>query len=190
MNMTKQLTTACTILLGIALAGPLAAHPHDDHGSSTPMCDRLDRETSHVTLNGDFNFNDDEIVLRDEDDRELMVITEDRELFYKGEKLALSQEGQVLVNTYYETFSDAMNDFTDLAGDAAGIGVDTATTVLAALFSGDINEAELEAKIEAKAAKIEASADAACARLASLEQIELAMAEEIDGFEPVLFQRD
>lgn len=170
-------------LLAIAFSGSTLAHDSD-----TPVCDQLDNRTSNVEIDGDFNFDDDEIRLRNDDGEEVMVITEDRELIYKGKQLALTPRGQELVDEYYDTFEDAMDDFTDLAGEAAHLGVDAALTVVTALFSGDMDEQEIETEIEARARNVTRAADRACGKLADIEAIELEMAEEIDGFEPVLFK--
>lgn len=182
-------TITVTALFGLLLAAPAGAHPHThDHGDAdTPMCDNLDNRTNNVSINGDFTFEGDEIHIRDEESGAQMIISEDRELWYNGRKLELTPRGQEMVDEYYETFQAAIGDFRTLAGDAADLGIDAFTSVISGLFSGDFNEQEIESEIEAKAANIEASADAACTRLASLESIELAMAEEIDGFEPILF---
>lgn len=171
-----------TTLLALMLATPVAL------AGNTPMCDRLDDDTRDININSDFNFEGDEIRLRDEDDKEIMVITEDRRLYYMGEELDLTPRGRQLVGTYYDTFEDAMNDFTNLGMEAASLGVDAAAVVVSALFSGDFDEKRIEEEMKSKAEGIEASADAACAKLGALEGIEIEMAQEIDGFEPVLFK--
>lgn len=173
---------ALIITFALVLAAPMTAA-----ADNTPMCDRLDKRTHDININGDFNFSGDEIILRDEENREVMIITEDRELIYKGHKLDLTPRGQQLVNTYYDTFEQAMDEFADLAGEAAGLGVDTALSVVSALLSGDLDGDNIEREIEASARAVEHSADKACTTLGSLESIEMEMAEEIDGFEPVLF---
>lgn len=178
MKHTMMITT-----FALLLAAPLTVP-----AENTPMCDRLDERTHDININGDFNFSGDEVILRDEKNREVMIITEERELIYKGRKLELTPRGQQLVNTYYDTFEQAMDEFAELAGEAAGLGVDTALSVVSALLSGDIDGDNIEREIEASAKAVEHSADKACATLGSLESIELEMAEEIDGFEPVLFR--
>jgi hypothetical protein len=173
-----------TLITTLAL---LFVAPMTVSADNTPMCDRLDERTHDININGDFNFSGDEIILRDEEDHEVMIITEERELIYKGHKLELTPRGQQLVNTYYDTFEQAMDEFADLAGEAAGLGVDTALSVVSALLSGDLHGDNIERKIEASTKAVEHSADKACTTLGSLESIEMEMAEEIDGFEPVLF---
>ena len=184
-------TLTATTVLGLLVAGPVAAHPHSDnhHEPEIEVCDEFEKRTNDVSINGDFTFQDDDIHIRNKYSGVQMIISEDRELWYNGSRLDLSPRGQELVDAYYDTFDDAMSDFANLASDAAGLGVDAATAVISALFSGDFNEEKIEADVKAKATKIEASAEAACTRLASLESIELAMAVEIDGFEPVLFKK-
>lgn len=176
------MTFRMTTLLALMLVTPVAL------AGNTPMCDRLDDDTRDININGNFNFKGDDIRLRDDDDNEIMVITEDRRLYYMGEELDLTPRGRQLVDTYYDTFEGAMTDFRNLGMDAASLGVDAAAVVVSALFSGDFDEKRIEEEMKSKAAGIEASADAACTRLGSLESIETEMAQEIDGFEPVLFK--
>ncbi len=154
---------------------------------NTPNCDALDsRAGNNINIDTDLDFNKGDLVFT-EDGVQRMVITEERELFLDGERIELDARGKELVNDYYLTFEDFIDDVTDLAGDAAGLGVSAAIEAIALVFSGEDGMDDFEQRVEARARDIEDQADRMCVRLQRIEGIELEMQAVVPGFEPMLF---
>jgi hypothetical protein len=165
----------------------LLSLPAISFADNTPNCDALDGRTdNNINIDTDLDFNDGDLVFT-EDGVRRMVITEDRELFLDGERIELDARGQKLVDDYYLTFEDFIDDVTDLAGDAAGLGVSAAIEAVALVFNGEGAMGDFEARMEAKARDIEDQADRMCTRLRRIEGIELEMQSAVPGFEPLLF---
>lgn len=160
------------------------------HDPDTPNCNALDAGTDdHIQIDRDMDFDNGELVFRrDGDDH--VVITEDRELFIDGERIELNDRGRELVGQYYDTVEDVFDEAMDIAGDAAGLGVSAALQALAAVFSGEDEMEAFEARIEEKAREFERQADAMCARLRVIEDIEIELQEIVPAFEPQMFVQE
>lgn len=180
MNQLAKVFLACGLLSLPALSG----------ADNTPHCDALDARTDgNIHVDTDLDFDNGDLVFT-EDGVRRMVITEDRELFLDGERIELDARGQELVDDYYLTFEDFIDDVTDLAGDAAGLGVSAAIEAVALVFAGQDGMDDFEARVEKRARDIEDQADRMCLRLRRIEGIELEMQSVVPGFEPMLFAND
>ena len=189
------LLAVVTLFSTSALATTSGAHEHfDDHdndglslnlgGNHDGICesqfDDLDDDRSI-----DFDFDSGDLVI-EVDNEERLVITEAHDVIYNGRKLPISERGRELAGQYYHTFDDVLSDITDIATDAATLGVTTASrAILAALTGGDTDEIERDA--EEKADEIKQVAEAMCDRIGNIREIEAEMAREIEGFQPVIF---
>ncbi|HEX6928679.1 MAG TPA: DUF2884 family protein [Gammaproteobacteria bacterium] len=173
--------------LRIFLFGALCVSP-PLHADNTPVCDALDARghDSTVDFSENFTFDDGDLILK-RDGQTLLVITEDRDLYYAGRKLELTPRGRALANEYYVSMEAAVDEFLNLAGDAAGLGISAAVRAIAQVVTGGLDEDEFEREVEAEAREIEAQADLACSHLLEIERIEAEMVEEIPGFRPVMF---
>src|SRR5690606_16009359 len=171
-----------TVLSTAALAFP-AAQASD----ATPHRDALEDGVS-IGLGADsrIDFVGDDLHVR-EDGATVMVITAERELYLKGAHMPLDASGRVLVDRYYITVENFIDDALDVAGDAAGLGLSAAFEVLAAVFHGEEEVARAEQRIEDRAREIEQQADRMCEQLRGIESIEREMQAAIPGFEPVMF---
>lgn len=136
----------------------------------------------------DFNFasvDNDDLVIR-VDNEVALVITPDYDVTFYGQELELTDKGRELASDYYHSMDGFIYDASSIAGDAARIGADAVGLALRAILT-DIDESEIEDRIERKAEEIEASAERLCTRFTAIHDIERAMQREIKGFEPVLF---
>lgn len=177
-------------LVKILLACGLLSFSASSFADNTPNCDALDgRADDGIHIDTDLDFDDGDLVFT-EDGARRMVITEDRELFLDGKQIELDARGQELVDDYYLTFEDFIGDVTDLAGDAAGLGVSAAIEAVALAFAGQDGMDDFEARMEERARDIEDQADRMCQRLRRIEGIELEMQSVVPGFEPMLFAND
>lgn len=179
MNTISRLAISTLFVLGVSL--PAAAQ--DDN-----LCEQIEGWSQRENRDIDFDFDSDDLIVRD-DGRKALVITEEHDVIYYGDKLELSEEGRRLAGTYYHAFDAIVDEAMDIAGDAAGLGISAATSALLAVFTGgDLDD--MEARIEEKAKAIEARAEGICTHFETIRDTEFAMAEEIQGFQPVLFQQD
>lgn len=170
-----------TSLLAAAIMA-MPAHAHD-----TPRCDALEDGISmRAGIDTNIDFDGDDIRFH-EDGETVMLITGERDLYLHGERIELDAEGRTLVDRYYVTVDQFVDDAVDLAGDAAGLGVSAAMGALAAAFSGDEGMQRFEDRIEARADEIRAQANVMCERFSALEGIEQEMQERVPGFVPVMF---
>ncbi|MDX1453895.1 MAG: hypothetical protein R3217_00400 [Gammaproteobacteria bacterium] len=188
-NNTVSFTTA--VLVGIGLAtSPAALAGHHDHDEvhydfdNNNVCDdRLEKATGHNSVTFDFDNGD---LYIDIDHEEMLIITADDDVIYKGKSLELTARGRELAGDYRRVFRRVQDDVFDLVGDATAFGISTATEAIVSVFTGaDMDE--FEAKTEEKAAELEAQAEKMCERVLEIEPIEAEMAREIDGFQPVIF---
>lgn len=201
MKYTKQVFLLAGVMLAAPLLGSpaLAAGNHDndhdsDHGNDhmslnlggnhDGICDnQFDGADDNRSI--DFDFDSGDLIIQIDHEEEL-VITETHDVIYKGRELELSARGRELAGQYYHTFDDVVDDISEIATDAATLGVTTASrAILAALTGGDTDEIERQA--EDKASEIEKAAEGMCERIGSIRDIEAEMAREIDGFQPVIF---
>lgn len=195
-NSIKFALLAGALLFGTsAFAAATGEHEHlEDHdndglslnlgGNHDGICesqfDDLDDDR-----NIDFDFDSGDLII-EVDHEDQLIITEAHDVIYKGRQLPLSDRGRELAGRYYHTFDEVLGDITDIATDAATLGVTTASrAILAALTGGDTDEIEQDA--EEKADEIKQVAEAMCDRIASVREIEAEMAREIEGFQPVIF---
>lgn len=157
--------------------------------NATPHCDALDRNGNDaIQVNSDVDFENGDLVFR-EDGNVQMVITSEHALYIDGDRIELDARGQELVGQYHGIVEDVVEDALDLASDAASLGVSAAVEALAMVFSGADDMADFEERIEADAREIEAQADAMCAQLLDIEDIESELNDIVPGFQPRLFAR-
>lgn len=169
-----------SLLAAAIVATPLYAH-------ETPRCDALEDGISmRAGIDTNIDFDGDDIRFH-EDGKTVMLITSERELFLHDKQIELDAGGRELVDRYYVTVDQFVDDAVDLAGDAAGLGMSAAMGALAAIFKGEEGMQRFEERIEARARKIEAQADRMCERFSEIEGIEREMQERVPGFVPVMF---
>lgn len=165
------------------LALPALAH-------DTPNCDALDRShgDNHDGFESDpdIDFENGNVIFR-RNGENIMMITEERELYLHGERVALDARGRELTDQYYLALEQFTDDVLDLAGDAAGLGISAAVEALAAVFTGSEETEAFEKRIEARARDVEKQADKMCVGLQGILRIEQEMQTMIPGFQPVMF---
>lgn len=172
------------------LSAPALVMAHDPDSSNTPNCDALDRNYGdHIEIDSDVDFEKGELIFRENGDV-YMIITEDDELFIKGERIELDARGRELVGKYYDTVDDVVDDAMDIAGEAADLGISAAIQALALIFSDEKEREEFEARIEEEAQEIEAMADSMCSHLRVIEDIEIELQRIVPEFEPRMYLGD
>lgn len=172
------------LALSLCLLAPAA------HAAEPEVCNRLDMESDELSVAlPDLRIFNGALVIRDEDDAELLVITEEGVMRYHGEEMALSPHNRALALAYYENAQLAATEFARLGMSAAGVGLSAVGEAFAMLFTGKFDERAFEKKVEGKAKELEARANAGCAYLEDIKRIESELAASLPGFEPVMFRQ-
>lgn len=170
-----------------ALFGTLVTVPAFAHEPT--RCDAMEDGLSmRAGIDTNFDFDGDDLRFK-EDGKVIMRITPHQELFLHGKQIELDANGKELVDSYYRTVDQFVDDAVDLAGDAAGLGVSAAMGALAAIFSGEEGMQRFEERIESRAARIKVQADLMCERFIVIETIEQQMQQRVPGFVPVMFAK-
>jgi ribosome-associated translation inhibitor RaiA len=182
----KCLSVICVGVLAATLLAPsgLAAHVRFHCDSSDGLF--RDNDVSVEIEKGSIIFSHD-------DGDETVEITEDAELIVNGKRVNLDRRERELVEEYYATFNDIMNEAKSIGIQGAKVGVKGAAIgIKAALgvimtLSADCDREDLEEslekegeKLERAAKKLEKRAKRLEKRVESLERLHGKLRREVD----------
>ena len=143
----------------------------------------VEREIREELATGNIDFGDGHHTDGDAGTNETDAeITPEGDLLIAGEPVEVDAEERAMLLTYRQQVTDIA-----LAGANIGMqGADLATKAMGEAFRGILsgNTGEMEAKIEAEAAKIEAHVVVLCNRLAPLLETQQALAASIPELQP------
>ena len=182
----KYLSVICTGLLAATLLAPagLAAHVrfHCDSGDGLFRDDDVSVEIEKGS-----------IIFSHDDGDETVEITEDAELIVNGSRVRLDRGERDLVEQYYATFNDIMNEAKSIGIQGAKVGAKGAAIGIKAalgafmLLASDCDRDDLEEsleedgeKLERAAKKLEKRANRLEKRVESLERLHGKLRREVD----------
>ena len=178
----------------VLLAGclPLAAcgNTHDDDAAREAErsvevlgveMTKIEREVREELATGNIDFGGNHRGSDDSNDSDA-EITPEGDLLIDGKEIAVDAQERAMLLAYRKHITEVA-----LAGAKIGMqGAELAKTAMGEAFRGVLsgNTEEMEAKIEAEAAKIEAQVVVLCDRLAPLLETQQALAASIPELEP------
>lgn len=144
---------------------------------------RRELHEGNLSLNGstDIQINGKR-VQRHADDLPKAEITPDGQLIVAGETIAMDPRGRALARDYRAGLLAVAETGMDLGVQGADLGMRAAADAIGSLLRGDTEE--MEKRVEAEAAKLEASAMRLCDQLPALLAAQDALAAAVPEFAP------
>lgn len=140
--------------------------------------------TENIGLNGEFgvSINGDRVGNQGTENLPKAEITPQGDLLIEGKPVVIDDGERKLVQAYRAGIIDVAEAGMDIGVQGADLGMKAAGEAIAGIFTG--NTADIEKKIEAESAKIEASARVLCDRLPALLTSQNALAAAVPEFKP------
>lgn len=151
---------------------------------------RAELATGNISIDGDMHINVNGREFGRDGNRTRAEITPQGDLLIEGRAVAIDAPQRALLLQYRQQFIDIAGAGMDIGVQGADLGMKAAREAIGSIFSG--NTGQVEQRVEAEAARIEAAAMRLCDQLPAMLATQRQLAASLPAFKPyaTMDQRD